>query len=298
MKKLAVLSVVAIAFLSGCEEDIKLDIVNGDRKIVIEGFIENGKFAEVIVTRNSPLTQAVDFDRIVVKDARVYVSDGILTDTLQFDTLITSSNPFVYVGNTITGVVGRTYFLTVVADGKTYTAQTTIPAPVALDSVYWKPQPPEDSLGYAWAKLSEPPGLGNGYRWYAKRPMKFVWFDGAPLILDRRYVAPFGATFDDKFIDGKSFEFGYNRPYDPTELAYYKDEPRNEKYYYKYGDTIYIRFCTIDKASQDFYQTFEAAQSSNGNPFASPVFVLSNIQGGGLGVWAGMGAYYDTIYAH
>lgn len=296
MKKLVLFSILSVFIFSGCEEDIKLNIINGDKKIVIEGFIENGKYAEVIVTRNSPLTQSVDFDKIVVKDAQVYVSNGITTDTLKFDTVFTSSNPFVYVGHSIIGVVGQTYFLTVVADGKTYTAQTTIPNPVVLDSVWWKPQPPEDSLGYAWAKLSEPPGLGNAYRWYAKRPTRFI--PVSPYILDRRYVAPMGATFDDKFIDGKSFEFAYNRPYDPTEQEYYKDEPRRERWMYKYGDSIYIRFCTIDKAASDFYQTYETAMSSNGNPFASPVQVLSNIQGGGLGIWAGMGAYYDTIYAH
>lgn len=298
MKKILGILTITTLVLSGCEEDINLDITNGDRKIVIEGFIENGKVAEVIVTRNSPLSQAVDFDAIVVKDAQVYVSNGVITDTLKFDTVFTSSNPFTYVGNTIIGAVGQTYLLTVVADGKTYTAQTRIPSPVVLDSVWWKPQPPEDSLGYAWAHFTEPPGLGNAYRWYAKRPMKFVTFEGQPFLLDRRYVAPFGATFDDKFIDGKSFEFAYNRGYDPTEQAYYKDEPERERWMYKYGDTIYIRFCTIDKAASDFYQTYETAMSSNGNPFASPVQILSNINGGGLGVWAGMGAYYDTIYAH
>ena len=297
MKKIILFSVLSAVFLASCQEDIDLKILSGDRKIVIEGFIENGKFAEVIVTRNSPLSQSVDFNAIMVSNAQVYVSNGVITDTLKLDTLITSSNPFVYTGNTIVGVVGQTYFLTVIADGKTYTSQTTIPIPITLDSVWWKPQPPEDSLGWAWAHLTEPVGLGNGYRWYAKRPTKFVIFEGNPLLLDRRYVAPFGATFDDKFIDGKSFDFAYNRGYDATEQSYYSDEPEKERGMYKYGDSIYIRFCTIDKAAQDFYQTFEAAQSSNGNPFASPVLILSNIQGGGLGVWAGMGATYDTIYA-
>ncbi|MBL7888194.1 MAG: DUF4249 domain-containing protein [Bacteroidia bacterium] len=297
MKKIFFALLSVITFLTSCEEDIDLNIASSEPKIVIEGEIENGKFAQVMVTRNSPLTQAVNFSNILVTNAQVYVSNGVITDTLVFDTIFNASNPFCYVGNSVIGIPGQTYFLTVIADGKTYTATTTIPAPIALDSVWWQPQPPKDSLGFAWATLSDPTGVGNGYRWQVKRPTKFVMFEGNPLILDRRYIAPGGATFDDKFIDGKTFDFAYFRPTDPTEAAYYEDEPEEERGYYKYGDTIYIRFSTLDKASQDFYKTYEAAMSSNGNPFASPVTILSNIQGGGLGVWAGMGCSYDTIYA-
>jgi hypothetical protein len=296
MKKIFFAAISSILFLSSCTEDIDLKIADGDTKIVIEGEIENGKFAQVMVTRNSPLTQSVNFENILVNNALVYVSNGVITDTLRFDTVFSASNPFLYIGSTIVGIPGQTYNLTVIADGKTYTATTTIPAPVPLDSVWFQPQPPSDSLGFAWAHLTDPSGIGNGYRWQVKRPTKFVQFEGNPLVLDRRYIAPGGATFDDKFIDGKSFDFAYFRPYDPTEASYYEDEPEEERGYYKYSDTIYIRFCTLDKVSQDFYRTYEAAMSSNGNPFASPVTVLSNIKGGGLGVWAGMGATYDTIY--
>lgn len=271
--------------LVSCEEDINLTIVGNERKVVIEGSIENGKPASVIVTRNSPLSQTVDFTKILVTDAQVYVSDGTITEQLSLSIDSVASIPFVYKGTTIIGIPGQTYSLTVIADGKTFTAVTTIPAPIALDSVWWRPQPPEDSLGYAFGYLSEPAGLGNAYRWYAKRPTK-----------DRRFLAPFGATFDDKFIDGKNFEFAYNRANDPTvDPKVLEEEPENERGYYKKTDTVYIKFCTIDHNSAKFYTTFETALQSNGNPFASPVTILSNIKGGALGVWAGMGVAYDTI---
>jgi len=298
MKKYSLIAVVFILLFSSCEEDIKLNVLAADVKIVIEGSFENGQYAEVVVTRNSPLSQTINYDNMIVKDALVYVSNGVITDTLRFDTVFTAANPFLYKGTTLLGMVGQVYSLTVVADGKIYTATTSIPAPVPLDSVWWKPQPPEQDLGYAWAKLQEPSGLGNGYRWKAKRPMKIVPYDGSFVLLDRRYVAPFGATFDDKYIDGKTFEFAYNRGYDPVERMYYEiTEDEEERGYYKRGDTVYIKFATIDKAAQDFYQTYDAAISSAGNPFASPVTIISNIKGGGLGVWAGMGVVYDTIYA-
>jgi len=295
MKYLHLFLFFAVIFFFGCQEDIKLEIDGGAEKVVIEGSIENGGFAEVIITRNSPLFSAMDLSNILISDAKVYVSNGIITDTLKFDTLLTTSNPFLYTGSKIIGQVGQKYFLTVVVDNKTYTSETTIPNPVPLDSVWFQVQPPEDTLGFAWAHFSEPAGIGNHYRWFAKIPTQVKIINGNPVILNRRYVAPMGSIFDDKFIDGKSFDFAYSKALDPTESAF--DVPEDDAYdeYFKDTDTIYIKFCSIDKNTAKFYETYENALQSNGNPFASPAIIVSNINGGALGVWAGYGATLDTI---
>ncbi len=289
MKKHIFILITTLSLFSACTEEINVTLPNSDKKIVIEGNIENGKFAEVIITRTIPLFSSVgntspsDF---YVLDARVYVSNGIITDTLAITIDSATSLGVVYKGSTIIGIPGQSYSLRVVAsDGNEYTATTSIPFPVALDSVWWMPAPPEDSLGYANAHLTDPSGLGNNYRWLAKRPSK-----------DRRYIASYGATFDDKLINGKSFDFAYTKGYDPTDSQNTPDNDSDEeRYYYRKTDTIYIKFVSIDRASKDFYTTFEAALSSNGNPFASPTTIIGNISNDGLGVWAGMGAFYDTI---
>jgi len=272
---------------SACTESIDVKLPNADKKIVIEGIIENGKLAEVTITKTIPLFSSVQNTSITdffITDALVYVTSGGMTDTLRLAIDSASSLGLVYKGSSIIGAVGQSYNLTIVQGGKTFTAVTTIPNPVALDSVWWKAQPPEDTLGYAFAHLSEPAGLGNNYRWYAKLPK------------DRRFIAPFGATFDDKYVDGVSFDFAYTKGYDPTDS---EDTPENDSLnrgYYTNKDTVYIKFCSIDRQSKDFYTTFETALSSNGNPFASPVTILGNINGGALGVWSGFGVTYDTIY--
>lgn len=297
MKKyfLSTICFLALCF-SGCEEDINLELVGSAQKIVIEGCIENNQSPQVIVTRNSPLSQSIDFSSILVTNAKVYVSDGIITDTLHMDTLLTTSVPFVYVGSKIKGEAGHTYSLTVIVDNAIFASTTRIPEPVKLDSVWWKAYPPETEYGTATARLSDPVGYGNAYKWFAKRPVKIKLDDsGVPIILNRRYIAPMGSTFDDKFIDGKSFEFSYFRGYDPTEAIISENEEPRERNLYKKTDTIYIKFCTLDDRAARFYTTFESAASSNGNPFASPSSVMGNIAGGALGVWAGFGATYDTI---
>lgn len=288
-KKYFLILIASVSLFSACTEEIDVKLPNSDKKIVIEGCIENGKFAEVIITRTIPLFSsvgAVNPSEFYVTDATVYVSNGTTTETLVITIDSASSIGLVYKGNTIIGVPGQTYTLRVVtSDGKEYNATTSIPTPVALDSVWWKADPPADTLGFANARLSDPNGLGNNYRWYSKRPTK-----------DRRFLPQFGSTFDDKLIDGKSFEFAYAKAYDPTDSENTaENDSDEERYHYRKSDTIYIKFVTIDRASKDFYTTFEAALSSNGNPFASPTTILGNIDNDALGVWAGMCATYDTI---
>jgi hypothetical protein len=283
MKNRFLLAFMILLLIQNCTEDINLNVIGGGNQIVIEGTIENGKPAEVIVTRSSPVSKAVDLNKIIVSDAKVYVSDGSITDTLQITLDTTVSIPVVYKGSKIIGVPGHAYYLTVIADGQTLSSSTTIPQLIALDSVWWKADPPHDSLGYAWAHLTDPSGLGNAYKWFAKRPKK-----------DRRYISPDGSTMDDKFIDGKSIDFYNLRGIDATSTAQEDKDSNRNRYYYKMKDTIYIKFCTIDYATLRFYQTYETSLQSSGNPFASPTSIQSNIKGG-LGIWAGYGATFDTI---
>ena len=301
----SVVLIACLLFLNGCIDNFDISGVEAEVKIVIEGRIENGKYAEVFVLRSNPLSSTDTSDyykNAFVIDAKVFVSDGTTTEQLKFRPVSSSVTEedssyvyyFPYLGTQIKGVPGKSYSLTVIADGKTYTAITTIPTPVALDSVWWKAQAPYDTLGYAWAHLSEPAGVGNNYKWYAKRTNK--WYaPGTPSEKkDRRYLAPLGSTFDDKFVDGQSFDFFFNRGLDASDTLTQVDKS-GLNIYFKKTDMIFIKFCTIDQVAAKFFTTYEAASQSNGNPFASPVSIMSNIQGGGLGSWIGFGCTYDTI---
>ncbi len=296
--------ILSLTFLNSCIQDIDLSSAGGSEiKIVIEGRIDSGQPAEIFVTRSDLLSSTRDYKKnyFFVIDAKVTISDGTTTEMC---TLVSKLDPesayyAPYKGKVVIGTPGKTYTLTVVAQPdpnvniyKTYTATTTIPNPVKLDYVWWKAQAPYDTLGYAWAHLSEPAGLGNAYKWYAKRANK--WYEKGEL-KDRRYLAPPGSTFNDQFIDGKSYDLSYARGTDPSDsLTQVTTNGLNT--YFKQTDTVYIKFCTIDNSTYKFYSTYEAAYQTNGNPFASPTSIISNINGGGLGIWAGFGCTYDTIY--
>lgn len=273
--------------ITSCEKDITVVLPRPEAKVVIEGVVEQDKYPYVIITRSQAYFDPVDSAVIantVIYDAVVLVSDGVITDTLKLTADFEFFPPVLYRAQNMLGQVGKTYHLTVYADGKTYTATTSILNPVALDSLWFKTQPPSDTLGFIWAHLSDPSGLGNYYRWFAKRLGK-----------DIRFIAPLGSTFEDRFIDGKSFDFAYNRGIEFNSSA--PDDNNEERGYFKKGDTVAVKFCAIDRAGFDFYRSFETEVSNNGNPFAAPTSVKTNISNGGLGYWGGYGAVYDTVIA-
>jgi hypothetical protein len=274
---------IVVLVLFSCERDITVDLPVPEQKIVVEGYIENGQKAVVMLTKSAAFFSAVDSASLLsylVTNATITVSDGTTSEQLVLTIDTTQYVPVVYKSQSLIGQEGKTYTLTIVVDGKTLTAVTTIPHVVALDSVWYKEQEGHDSLGFAWAHLTDPDSLGNCYRWFAKR-----------LGSDRRFLAPIGSVFEDKFINGKSFDFAYNRGSEPN-----SEEEDGSRGYFHQGDTIAVKFCSIDRTHFDFWRIEEVQVSNNGNPFAAPAPIPTNINGG-IGVWGGYAASYDTIIA-
>lgn len=278
--------VFALVFMTGCEQNINLDIPAAENLVVVEGHIENGKNPQVTVTRNARFLGTVDqsdLAKYVITNAIVIVSDGRTTDTLSLTYDANSFIPLVYKTSKITGEENKYYNLRVEADGKVLTAVTKLTNVVKLDSVWFKVDGQRDSLGFAWARLRDPDSLGNNYRWFAKR-----------LGEDKDFIAPQGSVFQDKFVNGKGFDFAFNRGSTPNSN---KEEDNNdERGFYKKGDTIAVKFCSIDFAHYDFWRSEETQVNSNGNPFAAPAPIRGNINGG-LGIWGAYAAFYDTIIA-
>lgn len=285
MKKLLVIPLFSLLIFS-CTKEVTIDLPAPEKKIVVDGGIFVGEPAEINLTWSTGYFDPIDSASLanyLIINAVVVVQDGALTDTLHLTYNPNRPIPIVWRG-TLPGQVGHTYTLTVVAEGKTATSTTTINAPVALDSVWFKLDPPNDSFGYAWAHMTDPVGAGNGYRWFAKRITK-----------DPAFLAPFGSTFDDKFIEGSSFDFAYYRPSTPGSSA---PEDNNEQAgYYILGDTIVVQFCTIGQREVNFFRTYENVVASNGNPFAAPGVIKTNVEGG-LGIFCGYSPSYDTIICH
>ncbi len=264
-----------------CQKDINIKLPAYQEKLVVEASIEPGQPAMALLSTTAPFFGASNFSnpsQFFVKGAFVTVTDGVQVDTLKE---VVPGQGYLYMGSKLLGQIGSNYLITINYSDKTYTGFTSILNPVALDSVYFKGE--KDSLGFVWGHLTEPAGQGNNYRWFAKRYPK-----------DQFYAAPFMSVFDDKFIDGKSFDFSYERPPQPNEQQAYDEEP--DAGYYKQGDTVIVKFCTIGGNEYLFWRSYYANKSSNGNPFSAPSNIQSTITGENvIGAFCGYSPVFDTL---
>jgi hypothetical protein len=272
--------IFTIAFFS-CKEELNLDIPEPDDLIVIDGWIDNGQFAKVLLTSNTAYFSSVDSASIrdlVLTRAKVTVSDGENSENLILRRNDNYFPPYIYEGNEIMGETGKTYTVTAEYGGKKAWASTTIPASVTLDTVYFKLLANSDSLGTIQIEFTDPSDEKNYYRILSKRIGRDLWYKSAMVM-----------AIDDIFFSGKKFGFSMSRSPDS-----YLSAKGNQ--YYKLGDTVSIKFCTIDKENYAFWNSFQDEVLNNSNPFASSMSVVrSNVQGDGLGVWGGYGVSLYTL---
>jgi len=271
-----------LIFIFSCRKDVKLELPQYSEKIVIEASIETGSPAVVFLSYSVPYFGSFNFEApqtAFVKGALVTVTDGITTDTLK------ELNPvigYIYTGSKLPGQTRKIYEISVTVNGKTFKTTTGILDPPSLDTAYFLLD--HDSLGLIRQKFSEPAGSGQCYRWFAKR-----------LGRDQFYAAPWGSAFDDKFVDGKTFEFTYNRGRQPNSLVANNEDP--ERGFYKLGDTVVIKFCQIGRNEYEFWNTYYQNRSSNGNPFSAPANIKSMFEDheNAFGAFVGYAPYFDTI---
>jgi hypothetical protein len=276
------IGLLLILLITGCQKNVTLNLPTPPPQLCVEGHVEPGQLAWVYLSHNFNFFGSTTITSIIANDvinnATITVNDGYTTDTMQ----IVIPTLGYYQTRAMKGITGRTYNLTVKADGQTVTASTSILPAVSLDSAWFQVQAGKDTLGYLWAIFQDPAQPGNCYRWLAKR-----------LGEDTLFIPPYESVFDDAFINGQKFEFFYGRGSIPGSKA--KDDTDAEAGYFKVGETCVIQFCTISNAAYQFYNEYYNQLNNVGNPFGSPAPVEGNINGG-LGIWCGYGTFYDTVY--
>ncbi len=310
MLKKGLFSLLLTALLLGaCEKNITVKLPDSTAKLVVEGYIEPGLPPFITLTKSAAYFDKTDlaaFQNSFVHGAVIEITEGGNTYALtEFCSQDFSDQELMQLANAvgipfevlrgvnycvytsfpplIIGAPGKNYGLKIVSEGNTYTAETQIPYLVPLDSVWFKVEKDqvERGLGFSWAHLTDPDTLGNAYNWQVKRLGK-----------DPDFSTPRGGSSDDRFYNGSSFDFAYERPFNPNDR-----ENGDSSGYFRVGDTIVIKSSTIDRGHFLFRRSYEDFLSSQGNPFASPSSIKTNILGGALGYWGGFGVTYDTIYA-
>ena len=301
-QKVAFLSLLIMG-LNSCSKEVKIDIPGFDEQIVIDGSIETGTPAIIFLSNSKDIYAPTDINSYLsgfISGATVTVSNGTITDTLTeictdnlpagFESIaaaffglpieqLVNLHLCAYVSTGIVGEVGKTYSLKVLYNDKIYTSSTKIENPTALDNLFWREQANLPGYGFSWAKITDSPIMGDAYRWEVKN------------LGDLFYSKPFQPFTDDRFYNGKTFEFSVENPMS------FKDQTIENQYkgYYKLGDTIVVKFSKLGKKEYQFFEKKYNQIYSGGNPFATPTNIPTNIEGGALGIWAGFSPWYDTL---
>lgn len=298
MKTLQKYILIIIAILStgiySCEKEISIDLPTQEPKIVVEGFVETGKAPYVVITRTAPYFEPIDSnttDSIFVFDAKIYVNDGTTFDTLSLEYNPMFFPPLVYKSHNLIGEVGKTYNLTVEADGEVYTASTSVLNPVEIDSIWFELYSGiDDSLGNVRIRFLDPIGESNYYKIFSKS-----------LSRDKKFVYSYGWLRSDDMIDGDTI---YSRIYHGTENNDFVDtinyEEETEAMFYQRilfepGEEVVVKLCAIEYEHYRFWDSYQRYFSNEGNPYASPTSLVTNISGKAIGIWGSYAASLDTV---
>jgi hypothetical protein len=154
--KIVIAAVMVIAFAS-CEKVINVDLKNAEPKIVIEGIVDNsGNPAAVKISKSVSFSAGNTYP--AVSGATVKITDGAGNSfTLTEGAAGTYSNAL------LKGVPGKTYNLSVTAEGKNYTATSIMPQQVPLDTLIQDTVRISGTVKVVNAIFSDPPGFGNNY---------------------------------------------------------------------------------------------------------------------------------------
>jgi hypothetical protein len=289
MKKLLVLVILGIQFFS-CEKNINFNLNAAPTVLVVDAQIENGKAPIVVLNNSFSFFDSINpqlLSKSFIHNAIVTISNGTLTHQLKEYTYPVTPGISVYLysidssnlATAFTGQLNTSYTLNITAEGKEYTANTTIPSLAKkIDSLWWKPAPfaKDTNDVVLFLKATDPPGLGNYVRYFTKKNQG-------------TFLPGDNSAFDDQVIDGTTYQFQVDPGIDRNNKVSYDSN------YFKRGDTISMKLCNIDKASYTFWSTWEFAYQSIGNPFAQPNKVIGNLSNGALGAFYGYAADYKTL---
>lgn len=281
--------ILLIFFFTSCEKAIDIELKPVNDQLVVEAKIETNKPPLVILTKNLNFYSTVTNQLIAssfIKNANVFVTDGDKRIDLSLDSLL-SDKPeqsqyfYTYNGTDFLGQVGKQYFLSIQWEGKNYSAKTSIPEITRrIDSLWWEPliqnKPVDTPLIRVMIKATDKPGLGDYIRYFTK-------------VNQNPFYPGLNSVYDDQIIDGITYIIPIDRGVDKSTAF------KENDLYYRPGDTVTVKISNIDRATYDFWRTFEFNYQSVGNPFSSPIKVLGNISNGAFGYFGGYASQNRTV---
>ncbi len=247
---------LVVLLVVACEEVMEVRLKDANPNVVIESVITNGKGPFLVrMTYSQSYFDQEKMEPVI--DAVVTLRSGITEENL------ISKGSGYYLSTRIAGVPGNEYHLKVTADGKAYEASAVLPAPVPIDTIYYRQAVfNSDSLNI-FVEFLDPPQVDNYYR--------------LKLYRNKRYAPDDYYMLSDAFYDGQ-------RIWAPF---YYRD--------FSPGDTVTVELFNMERTAWRYLKALgeTVQQSVNSQAPGNPPTNLSGGALGYFGVWSI--STYETV---
>ncbi len=233
--------------VTACQQVVDLNLNKSSARLTIEGSVNNGPGPHhVRITRSINFYQDNSYPNVSGAIVIITNTSAAVTDTLS------EVSPGIYETHSIAGRPGDTYRLSAFVENKIYTATSTMPQPVALDSVTFN-YGTKNTIR-AVANFQDPMGTINYYKFTA--------------YVNGKYLKELH-TFEDRLSDGR----------------YIREKMDNDTSDIKKGDDVLLSLIGIDKAVDAYLKEAQTIAYDNAN-LVAPSTPQTNIEGGALGYFS------------
>lgn len=264
MKRIYTLSVIVLGALviGSCKKVIDLNLADTTPQLVIEGNVTDQQGIQTV-----KISRSVAFDNTNTFPAVSGATVKIIDDKGGIRNL-TETTPGVYTVNSYSGRPDRTYTLTAQVNGQTYTARSTMPAKVTLDSI----------------SLSE--------QTFARKTTKTVtvFYQDPPVIVNQYRIILYINNQQVKEVFVRNDQFGDGRM---VQALLYQNDVE-----IKSGDLIDVEMQCIDQPVYLYWYTFAQQQSNRFNNSATPSNPPNNFDKSVLGYFSVHTTQRKTIYVN
>ncbi len=262
--------------LVNCNREV--EFVPYKPQVVVEGQIENGQYASVLLSTSVSFTELMDTTSLLdhaIRNAKITISDGDKSEILLLKVNKKKIPPYEYVTQRMKGEIGKTYTLTIEYDDKIISAETYIPEPVIIDSLWFSKKTPSDRIGYVHISFKNV--SNHHYRIATKEESEDIYI---PCL--------YGNVDKTLYPKETQIKMQINKgPIIFPETSYTS--------YFPDSVDIKVKLSTQLQASYDFWTSYQNEIINSQNPiFPSTQRLKSNVKGG-IGIWAGYGSSVKTI---
>lgn len=268
-----------------CEKTIQMDIKNDRRKIVVNGILTLQSTISVNISRSI---------HILDRGQPTYITDAqvlLFKNDMLIDTMYHTSMGN-YSSHTIYPVINANYSVKVKAnDLQDVEATDKIPLQIPILSIdtattiFVGSGGPMGGMGekrdmlQCKIKFHDIANEKNYYRLTIEAPSNDLYSNPPYFESDDPAITDFSsgndALFDDGLFDGKTYE-----------LTIYLDNNTS--------GNVYFQLSSVSKSCYLYYKSMNKYSDANGNPFAEPVMVYTNVING-LGIFAGTAPSRQSI---